>query len=67
MTVKVLIEHLLEFVSLKGGCTGSSEYRHVKCHIVGYHMFLERISVDLHFLINELLMNKCKCKLLYRT
>ena len=32
MTVKLLTEHHLEFLSLKGGCTGSSES---KCHIVG--------------------------------
>ena len=30
MTVKLLIEHNLEFLSLKGGCTGSSESIHVK-------------------------------------
>ena len=28
--VKLLTEHLLEFLSLKGGCTGSSESTHVK-------------------------------------
>ena len=30
MTVKQLTEHILEFLSLKGSCTGSSEYTHVK-------------------------------------
>ena len=30
MTVKPLTEHHLEFLSLKGGCTGSSESTHVK-------------------------------------
>ena len=30
MTVELLIEHHLEFLSLKGGCTGSSEYTLVK-------------------------------------
>ena len=30
MSVKLLTEHLLEFLSLKGGCTGSSESTHVK-------------------------------------
>ena len=30
MTVKLLNEHHLEFLSLKGGCTGSSESIHVK-------------------------------------
>ena len=35
MIVKLLTEHHLEFLSLKGGCTGSSESTHVECHIVG--------------------------------
>ena len=30
MSVKLLTEHRLEFVSLKGGCTGSSESTLVK-------------------------------------
>ena len=30
MTVQLLTEHLLEFLSLKGGCTGSSESALVK-------------------------------------
>ena len=30
MIVKLLTEHHLEFLSLKGGCTGSSEFPHVK-------------------------------------
>ena len=30
MTVKLLTEHHLEFLSLLGGCTGSSESIHVK-------------------------------------
>ena len=30
MIVKLLIEHHLEFLSLKGGCTGLSESTHVK-------------------------------------
>ena len=30
MSVELLTEHHLEFLSLKGGCTGSSEYAHVK-------------------------------------
>ena len=37
MIVKLLTEHHLEFLSLKGDCRGSSEYKHVmsKCHIIG--------------------------------
>ena len=30
MIVKLLTGHLLEFLSLKGGCTGLSESTHVK-------------------------------------
>ena len=30
MTVKLLTEHDLEFLSLKGGCTGLSESTHIK-------------------------------------
>ena len=30
MTVKLLTEHYLEFLSLKGGCTGSSESTLIK-------------------------------------
>ena len=30
MTVKLLTEHHFEFLSLKGGCTGSSESTFVK-------------------------------------
>ena len=34
----LLTEHHLEFLSLKGGCTCSSESTLVKMHIVGNHM-----------------------------
>ena len=38
MIVKLLTEHHLEFLSLKGGCTGSSESTHVKIpHCWKYH------------------------------
>ena len=39
MSVKLLTEHRLEFLSLKGGCTGSSESTLVKMpHHVATHM-----------------------------
>ena len=38
MSVKLLTEHNLEFLSLKGGCACSCESTLVKCHIVGNHM-----------------------------
>ena len=47
MIVKLLTEHHLEFLSLKGGCRGSSESTHVKmphcwkshvlAHIIHFH------------------------------
>ena len=33
MSVELLTEHNLEFLSLKGGCTGSSESTLVKMHM----------------------------------
>ena len=41
MTVKLLIAHHLDFLSLKGFCKGLSEclsLHLLKCHIVGYFM-----------------------------
>ena len=41
MTLRLLIEHHLEFLSLKGGCTGSCESKFVEmphCKFVGNHM-----------------------------
>ena len=37
MAVKLLIEQRLEFLSLKGGCTGLSLHLSI-CHIAGNHM-----------------------------
>ena len=49
MIVKLLTEHYLEFLSLKGGCRGSSESTVMsKCHIVGN-------------LMHWLLFNVCCC------
>ena len=38
MIVKLLTEHHFEFLSITGGCRGSSESTLVKCQIVGNHM-----------------------------
>ena len=44
MSVKLLTEHHLEFLSLKGGCTGSSEFTRVKMphcwksHVTAYYL-----------------------------
>ena len=38
MSAKSMTEHHLEFLSLKGGSTGSSESTHIKMPNVGNHM-----------------------------
>ena len=40
MSVQLLTEHRLEFVSLKGGCTGSSESTLVKMHCIAAHCMI---------------------------
>ena len=41
MSDELLTEHNLEFLSLKGGCTGSSESTLVKIpHYVAAHMYV---------------------------
>ena len=52
MTVKLLTEHHLEFLSLKGGRTGSSESTLVKHHLVGNHM--SRLKYNFHDFIFRL-------------
>ena len=50
MTVKLLTEHNLEFLSLTGGCTGSSVCIHVKVpycwksHVTA-HIFISRLTM----------------------
>ena len=47
MSVKLLTEHRLEFVSLKGGCTGSSESTLVRMpHCVAAQFMIYRLRVD---------------------
>ena len=45
MSVKLLTEHHLEFLSLTGGCTGSSESTHVKMT----HCWKSRVMAQLIF------------------
>ena len=45
MIVKLLTEHFLEFLSLKGGCTGSSESTLVKMsHCWKFHALAQMLS-----------------------
>ena len=51
MTVKLLIEQNLEFLSLKGGCTGSSESTLVKNSHCWKSHIVAQIQIHLHFMI----------------
>ena len=44
MNIKLLIEHYLEFLSLKGGCTESSEFTLVKMP----HCWKSRVMAQLY-------------------
>ena len=52
MIVKLLVEHHLEFLSLKGGCRGSSESTLVKMsncwksHALAHLAFTDNVSTD---------------------
>ena len=47
MSVKLLTEHCLEFVSLKGGCTGSSESTLVRMpHCVAAQFMIDWLRAD---------------------
>ena len=46
MSVKLLTEHRLEFVSLKGGSTGSSESTLVKMHCVAAQFIIHWLRAD---------------------
>ena len=52
MIVKLLTEHPLEFLSLKGGCTGSSESTLVKMP----HCWKSRATA--HFIVNNSYFSK---------
>ena len=47
MTVKLLTEHHLEFLSIKGGCTGSSESTFVKMP----HCWKSHMAAHLYILL----------------
>ena len=51
MIVMLLTEHHLEFLSLKGGCRGSSESKHVKTpHSWKFHALDYKIGLGSYFL-----------------
>ena len=55
MSVKLLTEHRLEFVSLKGGCTGSYESTLVKMpHCVAAQFIIYRLRADAYDTLDTL-------------
>ena len=75
MIVKLLTEHHLEFVSLKGGCRGSSESTHAKlphcwkshCQfiIVMFNIPMMLFRRDLSFVFLWLLLDEAECVMIY--
>ena len=75
MSVKLLTEHHLEFLSLKGGYTGLSEYTHVKIpHCwesrgIAHYIFLAFFSYVLNYKLRYFempnrrgsMVNSCNC------
>ena len=59
MTVKLLTEHHLGFLSLKGGCTGSSESTPVKIpHYWKSRVTAQLLSSDVFFIDSHYFKNK---------
>ena len=56
MIVKLLTEHNLEFLSLKGGCTGSSECTLVKIPHCWKSHVAAQLSYHLHLLLLKILL-----------
>ena len=55
MIVKLLTEHHLEFLSLKGGYRGSADSTHVKMP----HCWKSRATADICLVINCFVCSKC--------
>ena len=61
MTVKLLTEHKLEFLSLKGGCTSSSESTIVKTphcwkpNVVAQILLFSRVLLRLYWVLLDML------------
>ena len=57
MIVKLLTEHHVEFLSLKGGCRGSSESTHVKMP----YCWKSHVTAQLYQILHIVLHSFCKC------
>ena len=60
MSVKLLTEHRLEFVSLKGGCIGSSESALVKMHCVATQFMIYWLRADAYDMLGTFISKKRK-------
>ena len=59
MIVKLLTEHHLEFLSLKGGCRGSSESTHVKMpQCWKSHALAQFFYLCLKYILTQMTMNE---------
>ena len=73
MSVKLLTEHHLEFLSLKGGCRGSSEYTHVKMpycwksHATAHLLCWYLPQMQLVMAETNILVNVQSCYILFQT
>ena len=64
MSVKLLTEHRLEFVSLKGGCTGSSESTLVKMpHCVAAQFMVYWLRADVYDTLGGTFISQRKGKI----
>ena len=75
MSIKLLAEHHLEFLSLKGGCTGSSESTlvkmphcwksHVMAHIV-IENTVQFFYKNTHYNMDLDIIRSCALKIIYQ-
>ena len=58
MSVKLLTEHRLEFVSLKGGYTGSSESTLVKMHCIAAQFMIYWLRADAYGMLGTFISQR---------
>ena len=63
MSVKLLTEHNLEFLSLKGGCTGSSESTLVTLLEIMIHSSFVGRNETKKVVVYVFLLKRCVCSL----
>ena len=61
MSVKLLTKHYLEFLSLKGGCTGSSESTLVKMP----HCWKSHVAAHFYLLAGQIIVRECNSSIYF--